>query len=434
MDRAEIKSVTELLDIELSIPNYQRPYKWSKKNVEDLLTDIFSAIEQAYQPDGDCFKYRIGTVILHWNENDGAYDVVDGQQRIISLMLIRRFVTDEKDRRFVSVNLKNTITQTNLYNNYAFIQDWFRLRADKKEMVLKAFSDLLEVVVIAVQETSEAFQLFDSQNSRGKELDPHDLLKAYHLREMKGYHLREMKGYLFDMQRAVTKWETVSPSEIKKLFGKYLFPIIKWSDREKSIAFTAQEIDVFKGIEDKYEYSYAVRARKAMPTFQLTEPFRAGNDFFSMVDHYLALLDYLRKTMADSSDFSEINDIIGENSDMPKSVGFDYAKTLFECAVLRYYDRFRNLDKQAIKKIFTWAFMLRVDMESLGFDSINRYATGVYNPVYTNIYPMFSIIGHARLHTEISNLTIKVRREPDAARNSKWQALYELLKAMNHVD
>ena len=41
MDRAEIKSVTELLDIELSIPNYQRPYKWSKKNVEDLLTIYF---------------------------------------------------------------------------------------------------------------------------------------------------------------------------------------------------------------------------------------------------------------------------------------------------------------------------------------------------------------------------------------------------------
>lgn len=428
MDRAERKSVAELLNMELSIPNYQRPYKWAKKNVEDLLTDILSAIEQdkkqAYQPDGECFKYRIGTVILHWNEDDGVYDVVDGQQRIISLMLIRRFITDEKDRRFVLVNLKNPITQANLCNNYVFIQDWFTLRTDKKEEVLQAFSSLLEVVMIVVQETSEAFQLFDSQNSRGKELDPHDLLKAY--------HLREMKGHRFDMQRAVTKWEAVSPSEIKELFGKYLFPIIKWSDREKSTAFTAQEIDVFKGIEDKYEYAYAVRARKAMPTFQLTEAFTAGNDFFSMVDHYLALLDYLRETIADN--FPEIDGIIGEKSDMPKSVGFDYAKTLFECAVLCYYDRFRNLDEQAVKKLFTWAFMLRVDMENLGFDSINRYAVGVYNSVYTNIYPMFSMIEHARLHTEISNLTIKVKREPDEARTPKWQTLYERLKAMNHVD
>ena len=30
----------------------------------------------------------------------------------------------------------------------------------------------------------DAFQFFDSQNSRGKALKPHDLLKSYHLREM----------------------------------------------------------------------------------------------------------------------------------------------------------------------------------------------------------------------------------------------------------
>ena len=30
---------------------------------------------------------------------------------------------------------------------------------------------------------AEAFQLFDSQNNRGKSLEPHDLLKAYHLRQ-----------------------------------------------------------------------------------------------------------------------------------------------------------------------------------------------------------------------------------------------------------
>lgn len=36
------------------------------------------------------------------------------------------------------------------------------------------------------KDISEAFQFFDSQNARGKALYPHDLLKAYHLREMAG--------------------------------------------------------------------------------------------------------------------------------------------------------------------------------------------------------------------------------------------------------
>ena len=363
-ETAEIKSLTELLKMKLAIPSYQRPYKWTKKNVADLLEDINKAVDQ--DKDGSGFKYRIGTIILHWNTKSKVYDIVDGQQRIISLLLVRRYLSNGKGAgQFIRINLSNKQTQANLAANYTFIQDWFRLRRGSGERILQAFSDLLEVVVITVKETSEAFQLFDSQNSRGKELDPHDLLKAY--------HLREMKGYLFEMQRAVTKWEAVVPSDIKELFGKYLFPIIKWADRDKSIPFTAQEIDTFKGIQDTSEYAYAARTRKSMPSFQITEPFIAGDDFFSMVDYYLALLTYLRSSiMEDAVKFSELNAIL-ENSEWLKSVGFKYAKTLFECALLCYYDRFRNLDEQAVKKLFTWAFMLRVDMENLGFDSVNRY-------------------------------------------------------------
>ncbi len=429
-ETAEIKSLDELLKMKLSIPNYQRPYKWTKRNMADLLEDISNAIEQSNkvsQSSGDAgvFKYRVGTIILHLNMRDKAYDVVDGQQRIISFLLIRRYLTNLKDSsKFIKVNLSNRQTQANLAANYSFIKDWFRLRQEGRDEVLRAFSDILEVVVITVKEASEAFQLFDSQNSRGKELAPHDLLKAY--------HLREMKGYLFEMQRAVTKWEAVAPLDIKELFGKYLFPIIKWADRDKSIPFTVQEIDTFKGIQDTSEYAYAARTRKSMPSFQITEPFIAGNDFFSMVDHYLALLTYLRGSIKeDTKRFSELCDIL-ENSKWLKSVGFKYAKTLFECALLSYYDRFRNLDEQAVKKLFIWAFMLRVDMKNLGFDSVNRYAIGVEG-AYTNTYPVFSIINHARIHTTISNLTIYVAREQNAAQSSKWNELYSRLKKINQV-
>ena len=41
-----------------------------------------------------------------------------------------------------------------------------------------------ELIVVITSDVSEAFQFFDSQNARGKALYPHDLLKAYHLREM----------------------------------------------------------------------------------------------------------------------------------------------------------------------------------------------------------------------------------------------------------
>ena len=48
-ESAEIKSIDELLKMKLAVPNYQRPYKWTAKNVADLLDDIGSAIQHYEQ-------------------------------------------------------------------------------------------------------------------------------------------------------------------------------------------------------------------------------------------------------------------------------------------------------------------------------------------------------------------------------------------------
>ena len=104
-----------------------------------------------------------------------------------------------------------------MHNNYGFIREWFSLKSkDVSAQFLEAFEDILEVVVIQVDKVSEAFQLFDSQNNRGKALYPHDLLKAY--------HLREMKAYPYEMEHAVTKWEAKDASGIRELFDLFLFP------------------------------------------------------------------------------------------------------------------------------------------------------------------------------------------------------------------
>ena len=42
---AEIKSIDSLLEMNINIPDYQRPYKWSIQNIQELLLDISTAIE-----------------------------------------------------------------------------------------------------------------------------------------------------------------------------------------------------------------------------------------------------------------------------------------------------------------------------------------------------------------------------------------------------
>ena len=178
---AVIKSIDGLLGMNLFIPDYQRPYKWTDRNIADLLGDIDNAINDSEKYRG--FKYRIGTIILNRIVDDGKekHGIVDGQQRVISLILLQLFLDESFSCGLLTMGFANKISQSNIHNNYRFIKDWFALKSDDyKEKLKKALVNVLEVVVVSVDNESEAFQLFDSQNTRGRALDPHDLLKAYH--------------------------------------------------------------------------------------------------------------------------------------------------------------------------------------------------------------------------------------------------------------
>ena len=442
MSEARILSVEELLKLNLVIPSYQRPYKWTEKNIRELILDIQKGIEDANKYPN--FKYRVGTVILYANTEEGklTYDIVDGQQRILSFLLLKLCLNpDFRCSRcsLLSATFSDKVTLGNLHSNSDRIREWCSSVDDGvKEAFDKALSEVLEVVVITVDEISEAFQLFDSQNTRGRELYPHDLLKAYHLREI---HDK------YDMQRAVLKWESKDPKAIRELFDNYLFPLWNWSKRRKSSRFTAAEIDLYKGIEESSGYTYARRANKAMPYFLLSEPLISGGDFFEMVDHYMQMLHSIKLELIDNPDFARIKELLIDDkskvgqiktpADLDKackssSTGMNHARNLFFCALLCYYDRFHNFDLMAVKKLFTWAMMLRVDMNHLGFDSVNRYAIGLGdNDKYTNSEPVISLISSARRHTEISGMPLMVKRDNDKAETEKWQGLYEDLLLLN---
>ena len=426
---AEIKSVSELLSMELRIPNYQRPYRWTKKNVIDLLEDIDNAISKS----DEGFKYRIGSIILHNNQEQGCFDLVDGQQRTLSLILLLLCLDAEAHCPLLDKStFSDESSKANLSANHQTITDWLSYKPDEwRKEALEAFDHTLEAVVITVNKVEEAFQLFDSQNTRGRDLDPHDLLKAYHLRAM---HDRP-----YEMRHVVTQWEEFSADDVRSIFGTYLFPCLNWERKQKTHPFTAKDIDVFKGISASSGYTYAARAQKAAPCFQIDAPFIEGEDFFLMAEHYLQLKDDIEQGLKDNPELKHFYERLDmktsqKNSDHPhhgtgekRSVGYHYASDLFRCALFAYYDRFHNFDERAVKKLFIWAFMIRVDMNVLSFATINKYAIGETpnNNAYTNQIPMFERIAHARSHAEIANLEVKIREEselknPNEERRKLW--------------
>ena len=414
----DILPVSECLQLNLSIPEYQRPYKWSILSIDTMLWDINNAIQQSLSFSD--YKYRIGTIILH--KSDKILDVVDGQQRLISLTLISKYLDDEFDNAILQTKFYDKSTQKHIHDNYIHIREWFSLRDNEtKESFKKALSNVLEMVVIQVGKESEAFQLFDSQNTRGRALDPHDLLKAF--------HLREMQNDKYEMEYAVTKWEAKDVAQIRELFSAYLFPIYNWSRCTKTWAFTDHDIDTYKGIPASSTYTYARRAGKASPYFQLTEPFIAGSDFFDMVDHYLRTLANIKHELATNPVFESLRPFCLPQKQ--SSAGLTHVRNLFFAVLLFYYDKFHNLDELAVKKLFMWAYMLRLDLRSLGADSVNKYAIGEWSGNYTNYIAVFSKISLARLHTEIGNIQITI--DARFLETEEQKCLYELLKKLSGI-
>ncbi|KNX44519.1 hypothetical protein AEY53_06635 [Helicobacter pylori] len=68
------------------IPIYQRPYQWGKEQCEELLDDLFESYEDYREDDYFCGSL----VLIRSNEDGNIYDIVDGQQRLSTFILLAK--------------------------------------------------------------------------------------------------------------------------------------------------------------------------------------------------------------------------------------------------------------------------------------------------------------------------------------------------------
>lgn len=422
--------------VNLSIPIYQRPYKWTARNAIQLLDDIIEAMNDNKE------SYRVGTLILHRASSQGSYDIVDGLQRIITFSLLLRAL-GKNDIAFLQQELyDNEYNARNISNNYRALErrvskpDLKESQQQKEEYYVKEqeckrliefVEDRCELIVVVTSDVSEAFQFFDSQNARGKALYPHDLLKAYHLREMIDIEENEV-------ERIVKGWEQISQSGLADFFGNYLYRIKEWVNGNRAEVLDERNIHMFKGITRsartpyaqfyKSAYCYADMVNSsAMPfvsgtrninAFQLDAPIIAGKPFFEYTKHYYAIL----KDIQDNSKYEGfyINDnIIVKTLDryFKKGVGNGIARLLFDTSVLLYVDRFcpesyptkedMELFEQFVVYAFVWAYSLRAQYTNLGWLSAQNFIMET-NENLKNSFNMYKLI--ARQDTPTTLLSV----------------------------
>ena len=91
VDQKTIKDLFQDKRADFLIPDYQRPYAWSETECRTLWDDIFSfAIPDEGRTEFDSnSEYFLGPIVTFKND-DAKMEVIDGQQRLTTLMLLLR--------------------------------------------------------------------------------------------------------------------------------------------------------------------------------------------------------------------------------------------------------------------------------------------------------------------------------------------------------
>lgn len=233
--RPENKTIFSLLacDAIYSIPNYQRQYSWNDEKLSDLWDDLFDSFSN--NPDEN---YFLGSVVVI-DDGKGRHAVVDGQQRITTLMILfnvlaktfpevnadstevlrgdleainRMIYFDSKNNRLClqvdpnyNTDFDQTIIQAKSYDDlsypnqadlkkdipkYKFINTakyfYDKLNELNAAEGLKVLGDFVKYIlyktnIIKITCTNEAFaiKLFLVLNDRGMDLSPSDIVKSY---------------------------------------------------------------------------------------------------------------------------------------------------------------------------------------------------------------------------------------------------------------
>ena len=189
-------SVNRLLNEDTyAIPLYQRNFAWTYDEIEQLLNDVADAFQEKRD------NYYIGTLVV--NEENGLFKIIDGQQRttalnLIALALKHEFSFDRLKavnltfpaRRKSNENIQKLFTkekiseddENELTRGYRHAKDALKKVIEERQLDPQPlFHYLFDNVIIFRSILPKDLDLnlyFERFNSRGEQLEAHEILKA----------------------------------------------------------------------------------------------------------------------------------------------------------------------------------------------------------------------------------------------------------------
>lgn len=283
------------------IPIYQRPYQWTKENCEKLLDDLFFN----YEDDRES-NYFCGSLVLVKSDPDSkteTYDIVDGQQRLSTFILLAKVLADlyndclsdtknlerlqegwkdrHTERKRLSFNTigsnaeddfayalehfndsqasKNKNNENNYLKNAICLKNYLRKKEiEKIDDFIEWMYSNVKFITIICPNIDKALRIFNVLNARGLPLNATDIFKGELLKELAKEE---------DQKKLVSRWNALSQKcsdndlTMETLFSWYLTYLESKTSKEKMQKrlvtwfniLNKTPLEYLKGVEDFYK-------------------------------------------------------------------------------------------------------------------------------------------------------------------------------------
>ncbi|GAA7762462.1 DUF262 domain-containing protein [Helicobacter pylori] len=312
------------------VPDYQRPYVWDKDHLGALIDDLVGSYTNNKED-----EYFCDSIVIAENQKDKRWDVVDGQQRLTSFIILactilklykhslgqksKAFIKEsihdrhdeEKERlKFLTAQNYNNIFENTVLNNLEFEDNIKKSELNKKfeentylrnayyfkellnesvengsisdiDDFVKWFYEHIVLTRIICFEQDSAMQIFQVLNDRGQPLSPIDILKSNLIQEIK-QDSEKRKDFITTWDKLVEACKSIEGIDIdlEDFFNMYL----EYADPSASKKRADKGLKkVFKDSKkDTCEFIYGVS------TFM-----KSYTDLLKKQDRYIYLLRYL---------------------------------------------------------------------------------------------------------------------------------------------
>lgn len=258
------------------IPIYQRNYDWGEREALQLLEDISDyAQKNKEQNKGQPYYIGSAVVFLRTTHGETYFETIDGQQRLTTLTILacllkhqekagwfekpnlsydHRKEADEALMMLVNGQLSQHPSAQNIVSVYRLLEKHLKPMLIAKELDLETFADyLFEKVImlrIPVPQDTQLNHYFEIMNTRGEQLEKHEVLKAVLMGKLASeehplFHLiweacSDMSAYV-QMNFSVDMRNVLFTKEWSELRGKSFKELLTALPRKESDNTTSGE-------------------------------------------------------------------------------------------------------------------------------------------------------------------------------------------------